>query len=103
MNRVSICLSDIPREKLRKATNGKIYVNLIVAERREPDQFGNDLTVYVDQSKEEREAKAERVYVGAGRNYTFTQTPVTPEAVDQLPGLNANDDLAWAEPATKID
>jgi hypothetical protein len=95
MNRVSICLSDIPREKLKKATNGKIYVNLIVAERREPDQFGNDLTVYVDQTKEEREVKAEKTYIGAGRNYSFSPANTSPDSVNDMPPITDSDPLPY--------
>lgn len=94
MNRISICLSDLPKEKMKRAPNGKVYVNLIVAERREPDQYGNDITVYVDQTKEEREAKAERTYVGAGRNYSF-QSPVTPESIEQLPPVEVSNAFPW--------
>jgi len=95
MNRISICLSDIPREKLKKATNGKIYVNLIVAERREPDQYGNDLTVYVDQTKEEREAKTDKAYVGAGRAYSFSAPGVSPESVDDMPQVSPSEQLPY--------
>lgn len=96
MNRISICLSDIPKDKLKKAaTNGKIYVNLIVAERREPDQFGNDLTVYVDQTKEEREAKTDKAYIGAGRAYQFSAPGVSPESVDDMPQVSRSEQLPY--------
>jgi hypothetical protein len=103
MNRISICLSDIPREKLKKATNGKIYVNLIVAERHKPDQFSNDLTVYVDQTKEERSSQIRTDLHRSRPELHFSQSPVNPEAVNELPEVTNTDDLPYLSPGTKID
>lgn len=64
---ISLCLSDIPKEKMTKGRNDKIYINLAIGARKEADQWGRDLKVYVNQSKEEREAGTAKVYVGAGR------------------------------------
>ena len=87
MIRISICLSDLPKEKMKKAANGKIYMNMIVAERREPDQYENDHTVFCDRSKEERDINAAIVYVGSGRKIK-PQGAASPEAVDQLPAVD---------------
>jgi hypothetical protein len=95
MQKISICLSELPKEKMKTVSNGKIYVNLIVADRREPDQFGNNLTVYADQSKEEREARVDKIYVGAGRTYSFTSN--SHESVDDLTSINEKTDLPWSE------
>lgn len=97
MNRISICLTDLAKDKIKKANNGKLYINLVVAERKEPDQFGNDLVVYSDQTKEEREAKAEKNYVGSGRVIHFN--PNNPEGVSQLPSLDDSEPLPWANSA----
>jgi len=97
MIRISICLSDLPKEKMKKAKNNKIYMNLVIAERREPDQFGNDVTVYADQTKEEREAHKDKQYVGQGKTIAFNQA-ATPEAVENLPPvdlMNPTNDLPW--------
>lgn len=37
----SICLSDIPKEVMRKAANGKVYVNISIAPRKEVGKFGH--------------------------------------------------------------
>lgn len=95
MIKISLCLSDLPKEKMKKANNGKIYMNLVVAPRREPDQYENDHTVFCDRSKEEREANAVIVYVGAGRSIK-PQGAATPEAVDNMPPADLmNDDLPY--------
>ena len=67
----SICLTDIPKEKITKSEkNGKIYLNINVFINDEPDQYNNNGAIAIQQSKEEREAKAKRVYIG---NVKFSQ------------------------------
>ena len=69
---IDLCLSDIPNSACRKSEkNGKIYVKLVVDKRKEPDQFKNDHTLYVNQTKEQREAKENKCYVGNGKEVVF--------------------------------
>jgi hypothetical protein len=63
----SICLTDIPQDKITTAKNGKKYLNLSVFIKDEKDQYGNDVAITVNQSKEEREAKAKLTYLGNGK------------------------------------
>jgi hypothetical protein len=67
----SICLSDIPEDKITTSSNGKKYVNIVVDQRKEKDQYDNTHTVYMSQSKDERQAKVPKKYVGNGKEYTF--------------------------------
>jgi len=77
---LDVCLSDIPKEKRRVSEkNGKTYCSIVVDTRREKDQYGNTHTVYMNQTKDEREAKTSKVYIGNGKEYIFNQKP-TPEA-----------------------
>src|SRR5690606_26316526 len=46
--KVSICLTDIPKEHITTGKNGKEYVNLVVNKKKEVDQWGKDLMVTVD-------------------------------------------------------
>lgn len=50
----SICLSDIPKELITTAKNGKKYLNIEVKQMRQPSQFGHTHTVKVSVKKEER-------------------------------------------------
>lgn len=74
---ISICYDDLKafmnanQSKFPQAKNGKVYVNLTAKARREPDKQGNDISVSFAQSKEERLAKADIVYVGSGKTFTF--------------------------------
>jgi hypothetical protein len=67
----SICLSDIPEDKITTSSNGKKYVNIVVDQRKEKDQYDNTHTAYMSQSKEERQSKVPKRYVGNGKEYTF--------------------------------
>ena len=61
--KASINLSAIPKDKIIVGKKGK-YLPVSITVNDEPDQFGNQGPVVVDQSKEEREAKAPKTYLG---------------------------------------
>lgn len=61
----SICLSDIPKDKITESTkNGKKYLNITLWVNDAPDQYGNDASISVNQTKDEREAGAKKTYIG---------------------------------------
>lgn len=72
MINISINLSQIPENKKIKGKKGD-YLNLTIQELKQPDNYGNTHTVYVSQSKEEREAKVARTYLGNGKEFKFNQ------------------------------
>ena len=86
---VTICVSDIPRDKIKLVESGKKYMNIVIASRRETDQYGHTHTVYMSQSKEEREAKKDKVYIGSGKAYQPTGA-ATSESVDSAPAVPAD-------------
>ena len=92
---ISICLSDIPKDKIKVATNGKKYLNLAVAQRKEVSQYGETHTVFVSQDKDEREANLAVCYVGGGKEFTQKVTPVTVEAVEGMPPAEDLSDLPF--------
>ena len=61
--KTSINLSNIPKDKIITGKKGK-YLPIAITVNDEVDQFGNHGPVIVDQSKEEREAKAAKTYLG---------------------------------------
>ena len=61
--KTSINLSDIPKDKIFVGKKGK-YLPITITLNDEPDQFGNQGPVVVEQSKEEREAKTPKTYLG---------------------------------------
>lgn len=101
---LSLCLSDIPKEKMTKGKNGKIYIDLCVAVRKEPDQWNRDLKVWVKQKQAEREAHEEKKYVGSGKTIIFASEtapkPVSDDDLKNLPFIpdteeHAKDDLPF--------
>ena len=61
--KTSINLNNIPKDKIFNGKKGK-YLPITITLNDELDQFGNSGPVVVQQSKEEREAKAAKVYLG---------------------------------------
>jgi len=88
---ISVCLSDIPKDKIKLATNGKKYISLVVAKRKEVSQYGETHTVFVSQDKEERELKLDKAYVGGGKEFVPTVTAVTVEDIEKMPVILPSD------------
>ena len=61
--KMSINLNEIPKHKIIDGKKGK-YLPITVTINDEVDQFGNQGPVMVEQSKEERDAKVAKVYLG---------------------------------------
>tara|TARA_R110002049_G_scaffold285327_1_gene466149 strand:+ start:218 stop:538 length:321 start_codon:yes stop_codon:yes gene_type:complete len=61
--KASINLNAIDKSKIIEGKKGK-YLPITITVNDEPDQFGNQGPVCMDQSKEEREAKSPKVYLG---------------------------------------
>ena len=61
--KASINLNEIPKHKIIDGKKGK-YLPITITINDEVDQFGNQGPILVEQSKEERDAKAAKVYLG---------------------------------------
>ena len=61
--KASIDLNKIPKDKIYVGKKGK-YLPITITLNDEKDQFGNTGPVVVEQSKEEREAKSPKTYLG---------------------------------------
>jgi hypothetical protein len=59
----SIDLTKIPKDKIIEGKKGK-YLPITITLNDELDQFGNNGPVVVQQTKEERDAKSDKVYLG---------------------------------------
>ncbi len=54
---MSICVSDIPKDRILKHQNGKMYLSISTYDNDEPDKYDNDFSVSLPLTKEEIEAK----------------------------------------------
>lgn len=89
---ISICLSDIPKDRIKAADNGKKYINLAVTRMKEPDKYEQTHTVFVSQSKEEREAREDKIYVGKGKEINFTPSGATVQSVESMSTMSPEED-----------
>ena len=63
---IKLDVSKIDKSKLFKGAKGT-YLDLTVALNDEPDQYGNDVSAWHSQSKEERDAKNDKIFLGNGK------------------------------------
>jgi len=86
--KTSINLSAIPKDKIIEGKKGK-YLPITITVNDEVDQFGNQGPVIVSQTKEEREAKVEKTYLGNAQVvWTNGQFP-QPAPRDNQPNVQA--------------
>lgn len=89
---LSICLTDLPKDRILKHENGKMYLNLATYDYDEPDRYDNDFSVSLPLTKEEIERKkngekVNRIFLGNGKIWEDQNKtrPVTEEEKDDLP------------------
>ena len=89
--KTSINLNNIPKDRIINGKKGK-YLPLTITINDDLDQFGNQGPVCVDQTKEERDAKAAKTYLGNvkvvwtnGENVEPAPRDAAPAAPKQAP------------------
>jgi hypothetical protein len=98
----SLDVSKITKSKLVEGQKGK-YANVTISINDEVDQYGNLASIYESQTKEEREAKAPKVYLGNAKLVWTTEggstAKQTPPAQTPSPSSEAKveegDDLPF--------
>ena len=86
--KASIDLNKIPKEKIFVGKKGK-YLPITITINDELDQFGNQGPVVVEQTKEEREAKVAKTYLGNVKVVWSNGTNVEPAPRDGAPAPQA--------------
>ena len=97
--KASINLSEVPKDKIYVGKKGK-YLPITITLNDELDQFGNQGPVVVEQTKEERDAKAPKTYLGNVKVVWANGTNVEPaprtDAPEPAPAAPAvEDDLPF--------
>lgn len=87
----SIDLSKIDESKCIAGKNGSRWYNISIAVNDERDQYDNDAAIYERQSKEDRDAKTKKRYLGNGR---------TAWSSDSIPGAAERRSAGSQEPMT---
>lgn len=80
---VSIDVASLPKEKFVTAKNGKVYYNFTVAVNDQTNDYGQNVTVFDSQTKEEREAKKPKTYLGNGKVFWTDGTVTLAERQEQ--------------------
>ncbi|MDD3238617.1 MAG: hypothetical protein PHW47_00730 [Lachnospira sp.] len=97
----SICLSEIPREQMKKVIckDGKerIFVNVWVGERKEPATFGNNTYTHYVSCAPKKWERVEGTNYFLGDLQTYNPQPSTPtvEQVANAPSVSPEDDLPF--------
>ena len=79
----SICLSDIPKDKIQIGKTGKKYLNICISEMQNVSAYGDTHTIYVSHSKEDSQAKSPQTTIGPGKKQA--EAPVAPQAASYQP------------------
>jgi hypothetical protein len=87
----SIDLTKIDKEKL---VNGK-YLNVQISINDNTDQYGNNVGITIGQTKEEREAKAKKTYIGNAKVVWTDGSIKVAEKVQENTPIEAKDDLPF--------
>lgn len=97
----SICLSDIPREVMKKVMckggTQKIFVNIAVMERKEPVTFGDRTYTHFVSCAPKKEERKEGVnyYIADLQNYNPQPSIPTAEQINKAPAVSEEDDLPF--------
>lgn len=63
---LSIRVDQLQKQKFVAGKDGKVYYNFTIAVNDEANQYGQNVSAYDSQTKEEREAKKSKLYIGNG-------------------------------------
>jgi hypothetical protein len=91
---LSIDVATLPKEKFVTAKNGKVYYKFTVAVNDET-KFGNNVSAFDHQTKEEREAKKPKSYLGNGNVFWTDGSVVLAEKEVQVNQEVKIDDLPF--------
>jgi hypothetical protein len=80
---VSIDLNKIDKTKIiandkngQPFANGAKYLNLTVSVNDKADDYGNDCSISINQSKEEREAQIPKIFLGNGKTIWSSENSI---------------------------
>jgi len=90
---LSIDVSKITKEKIYVGKKGK-YLKLTLALNDEPDEYGNHVSAWEEQTQEERSAKAGKNYLGNGKVFWSKEPSASVESVEAKV-VDTDSDLPW--------
>lgn len=91
---LSVDVSKITKDKLIPGKKGK-YLKLTVSIGDEKDQYGNDVSCWEEQSKEERDAKKKKNFLGNGKVFWESDSRPSQETHNHEDESEEEDDLPF--------
>lgn len=88
---MNLDVSKLPKEKFVKGKKG-VYYNFTIAINDET-KYGNNVSMFDSQTQEERDAKAQRNYLGNGKVVWNNGTIVNAEKEAQVAEVSADGDI----------
>ena len=88
---MSLDVTKLPKEKFVKGKKG-VYYNFTIAINDET-KYGNNVSMFDAQTQEERDAKAQRNYLGNGKVVWNNGTIVNAEKEAQVAEVSADGDI----------
>lgn len=92
--KLSVDVSKIDKSKLFQGKKGT-YLDLIVSVSDEVNEHGNNVSCWEGQTREERESKANRNFLGNGRVIWTDDTSAEVPSADVMDAAEEEDDLPF--------
>ena len=92
---LSIDLTKIDKSKIIEGKKGGKYYNLTVSINDQKDEYDNDVSAWDSQTKEERESKEQRKFLGNGRVLWSTSQESKQPKQEETKQSDKNDDLPF--------
>lgn len=96
---ISLDLSKIDKSRIVEGKNGAKYLDLTISVNDETNDYGKNASVYHSQTKEERDQKSSKSYVGGGKvvwtDGKITQAENKQQAPKPKPQPQMDDDMPF--------
>tara|TARA_X000001382_G_scaffold130792_1_gene126964 strand:- start:1022 stop:1288 length:267 start_codon:yes stop_codon:yes gene_type:complete len=79
-----IDINSLPKDKFKKGKNGKVFYNFTANIEDATNKYGQNVSIFTEQSKEERDNKTPRDYHGNG-SVRWTDGKITVAEKNDLP------------------
>ena len=90
-----IDINSLPKNKFKKGKNGKVFYNFTANIEDDTNQFGQNVSIFSEQSKEDRDNKIKRSYHGNGAVVWTDGSIVKAENKNSKNSIIDNNDLPF--------
>lgn len=91
----SLDLSKISKEKIKTTDKGQKFLNIDIWVNDEPNQWGQNVSINEQQTKDERERKDKKNYIGNGKTMEPGATSKPANVTPSRPANNQDDSLPF--------